>query len=114
MEDVRVYRGAKVTVPATVTDNDGNVVDVTDKTLGFSASETVIGTPTHTISVTPTVNDGPSGLIDIPFVASDTGSLTEADLDGGLLRLRFKLTMADGGGDPVIVATGILHILEAA
>jgi hypothetical protein len=109
MEDVRVYRGKKVTLPVTVTDADGAVVDIDGKTLTFEATDSLTGTPTVTVSVTPTVLDGPNGTALLPFVPADTSGLPDVPLT----RLAFEFGVVEAGGT-VVVASGILHIMAAS
>lgn len=109
MEDIRVYAGQGAVIPVTVTDQNGDVVNISGKTLALSAVDKWSTTPGQTVAVVPTVVDGPSGTAEVPFTDTDTSSLV---LDGGLLRLKFYMTMTDGVLDPLVIATGVLHVIE--
>lgn len=107
MDWFTIYKGKKVTLPVTITDDDGAVVDITGKTLAFKAVDSW-SSPTVTVTVTPTVLSGPDGTAQLPFADTDTASLTTT---AGLLQLLYSLSVKDAGVD-VVVDTGILNILD--
>lgn len=109
MQDIRVYRGRKADVPVAVTTAAGAALDLTGAALAFTAVDTTDGTPTTTISLTPTVSGNPTlGNAVIPFLSGTTTSLPE-----GLTRLLWTMTVAMSGS-PVVVASGVLHVIDGA
>ena len=92
------------------TDNDGAVVDLTSMTLEFSAQDTFTATPLVTVSATATATDATNGVMEVAFAQADTSSLAAASIR----RLHFTLEGTPAAGEPRVLATGILHIVEPA
>lgn len=100
-----VFAGEDVSIPITVTDNDGNVVDLTGGSVRFAAARRVGGTAVLDSGASPATA---TAVVTTPASGLITVSLADTDTDDLLGTYAWQVKFTDSSSNETVVAHGFV------